>query len=60
MQPIDCLTEKIQTLFVENGVWQQNFIDFVKVEEVIKEFKIGVGWRQSPVLSSVSVGTLIR
>ena len=60
MQPIDCLTEKIQTLFVENGVWQQNFIDFVKVEEVIKEFKIGVEWRQSPVLSSVSVGTLIR
>ena len=60
MQPIDCLTEKIQTLFVENGVWQQNFIDFVKVEEVIKEFKIGVEGRQSPGLSSVGDGRLRR
>ena len=41
-QPIDV---KFQTLFVENGIWSQNFMDFVKVEEVMKEFKIGAEWR---------------
>ena len=41
-QPIDV---KFQTLFVENGIWSQNFMDFVKVEEVMKEFKIGSEWR---------------
>ena len=42
---MDSLTKKIQTLFVENVVWLQNFMDFVKVEEAMKKFKIGVEWR---------------
>ena len=42
MQPIEV---KFQTVFVENGIWLQNFMDFVKVEEIMKEFKIGAEWR---------------
>ena len=41
-QPIDV---KFQTEFVENGIWLQNFMEFVKVEEIIKEFKICAKWR---------------
>ena len=41
-QPIDV---KFQTLFVENGIWSQNYMDFLKVEEDLKEFKIGSEWR---------------
>ena len=42
---MDSLMKKIQTLFVENVFWLQNFMDFVKVEEAMKKFKIGVEWR---------------
>ena len=31
-QPIDV---KFQTEFVENDIWLQNFMEFVKVEEII-------------------------
>ena len=34
-----------QTEFVENGFWLQNFMEFVKVKKIIKEFKIGAKWR---------------
>ena len=37
MQPIEV---KFRTVFVENGIWLQNFMDFVKVEEIMKEFKL--------------------
>ena len=42
MQPIEV---KFQTVFVENGIWLQNFMEFVKVKEIMKEFKICAEWR---------------